>query len=286
MLAMRRAVADLGITIDTALIDGNRKPVLACHMTTIIKGDARCLSIAAASVIAKVTRDRIMRRLAETYPGYGWETNVGYGTDEHYLALLRLGATSEHRRSFAPNLFLSGSDTRFRCRFAAAVSVRLERLQLLKLRADLHAVFDAADSHVGVLKWLRGGWFSKAIGYSASGEVVLGAGPTIRFPERMGALSRRDRLWEIPITRDLLPYWMDAARVNRDKLEIREVTYAKLEKEQTSPLDFVPANLAGQNKCSHACQSRRTESEWECRCRCHRVALYRKMTLAIHIGSK
>ncbi|MGH8596808.1 MAG: ribonuclease HII, partial [Gammaproteobacteria bacterium] len=81
MLAMRRAVADLGITIDTALIDGNRKPGLACHMTTIIKGDARCLSIAAASVIAKVTRDRIMHRLAETYPGYGWGTNVGYGTD-------------------------------------------------------------------------------------------------------------------------------------------------------------------------------------------------------------
>ncbi|MGH8487810.1 MAG: ribonuclease HII [Gammaproteobacteria bacterium] len=184
MLAMRRAVADLGITIDTALIDGNRKPGLACHMTTIIKGDARSLSIAAASVIAKVTRDRIMHRLAETYPGYGWETNVGYGTDEHYLALLRLGPTSEHRRSFAPNLFFSSSDTRFRCHFAAAVSARLERLQLLQLRADLHAVFDAGDSHIGVLKWLHGGWFFKAIGYSASGEALVGAGPLAAFHNR------------------------------------------------------------------------------------------------------
>jgi len=69
---------------------------------TVVKGDALSFSIAAASVVAKVTRDRIMRGLAPRYPGYGWETNVGYATQEHGEAIRRLGITRHHRRSFMP----------------------------------------------------------------------------------------------------------------------------------------------------------------------------------------
>ena len=75
---------------------------LGCRAETIIGGDARSYSIAAASIIAKVTRDRYMRGLAAAFPGYGWETNVGYARPEHLAALNRLGATAHHRRSFAP----------------------------------------------------------------------------------------------------------------------------------------------------------------------------------------
>ncbi|HRD76283.1 MAG TPA: ribonuclease HII, partial [Hyphomicrobiaceae bacterium] len=85
-----------------ALIDGNRAPHLACPTRTIVKGDARCLSIAAASIIAKVTRDRLMIALARELPGYGFERHKGYGTPEHQDALRRLGVTEQHRRSFKP----------------------------------------------------------------------------------------------------------------------------------------------------------------------------------------
>ncbi len=102
MQAMSKAVAGLNPLPDLALIDGNRKPVLACEAITIVKGDAKSLSIAAASVIAKVTRDRIMAALAEQFPGYGWERNMGYGTAEHMAALTRLGVTPAHRQGFAP----------------------------------------------------------------------------------------------------------------------------------------------------------------------------------------
>lgn len=102
MLAMERAVAALGVRPDLALVDGNRAPALACRARPIVKGDARCLSIAAASVVAKVARDRLMADLAREHPGYGWERNAGYGTAEHRDALLRLGPTPHHRRSFAP----------------------------------------------------------------------------------------------------------------------------------------------------------------------------------------
>ena len=85
------------------LIDGNRVPrALGLAASAIVKGDGRSLSIAAASIIAKVTRDRIMADLAARYPGYGWETNKGYGTRAHAEALLRLGVTEHHRRSFKP----------------------------------------------------------------------------------------------------------------------------------------------------------------------------------------
>lgn len=102
-LAMRRAVAALGETPALALIDGNRAPTgLPCPCQTVVGGDGRSLSIAAASIVAKVTRDRIMAELAKTHPGYGWETNQGYGAKAHQEALLRLGVTPHHRRSFRP----------------------------------------------------------------------------------------------------------------------------------------------------------------------------------------
>ncbi|HJU20390.1 MAG TPA: ribonuclease HII [Stellaceae bacterium] len=102
LLAMTRAVAALGLCPDRALVDGTIAPALPCAVETVIGGDGLSLSIAAASVVAKVRRDRIMRALAPRYPGYGWETNVGYGTPEHGAALRRLGVTPHHRRSFAP----------------------------------------------------------------------------------------------------------------------------------------------------------------------------------------
>src|SRR5712675_231809 len=110
LLAMRRAVAALGIMPDIALVDGNVAPPLPCPVKTVVKGDSLSFSIAAASVVAKVTRDRIMRGLAGRYPGYGWATNVGYSTAEHFDGIGRLGVTPHHRRSFEPvRLALSGT---------------------------------------------------------------------------------------------------------------------------------------------------------------------------------
>jgi ribonuclease HII len=101
-LAMERAIAGLG-RVDHALIDGNMIPCgLIIPATTIIKGDARSLSIAAASIVAKICRDRIMVELAQQYPGYGWDTNAGYGSKSHISALHNLGVTPHHRRSFKP----------------------------------------------------------------------------------------------------------------------------------------------------------------------------------------
>ena len=102
-LAMERAVADLAVVADHALIDGNMVPKgLSCPATALVKGDGRSLSIAAASIIAKVTRDRIMVDLAQQFPGYGWERNAGYPTKAHREALSDLGVTPYHRRSFKP----------------------------------------------------------------------------------------------------------------------------------------------------------------------------------------
>ncbi len=104
MLAMKRAVEGLAVQIDIALIDGNRSPKLECKAVPIIKGDDKSLSIAAASILAKVTRDRLMKKLAEEHPGYGWERNAGYGTAEHLAAIKKLGPTPWHRMLFAPLL--------------------------------------------------------------------------------------------------------------------------------------------------------------------------------------
>ena len=102
-LAMRRAVEALKVSSAFALIDGNKiPPALVCDARAIVKGDSRSVSIAAASIIAKVTRDRLMCDLSATYPGYAWETNMGYGTKAHQEGLARLGVTPHHRRSFKP----------------------------------------------------------------------------------------------------------------------------------------------------------------------------------------
>ncbi|WP_299906871.1 ribonuclease HII [uncultured Paracoccus sp.] len=102
-LAMVRAVAGLATPPCHVLVDGNRLPRdLTLPAEAVIKGDARCLSIAAASIVAKVLRDRIMEDLAQQYPGYGWEVNAGYPTPAHKRALLDIGVTPHHRRSFKP----------------------------------------------------------------------------------------------------------------------------------------------------------------------------------------
>lgn len=100
--AMGQACKALPQIPAAALIDGNRCPALDCPAHPLVGGDALSLSIAAASIIAKVTRDRLMVKLAKTHPGYAWERNKGYGTPDHADALLRLGVTIHHRRSFKP----------------------------------------------------------------------------------------------------------------------------------------------------------------------------------------
>ena len=102
-LAMRRSFLDLRLLPPYAIIDGNSRPDhFPCKTVLVVKGDSKVASIAAASIIAKVSRDRYMRCLAKKFPGYGWEKNFGYGVPFHKSALKSLGVTSEHRRSFAP----------------------------------------------------------------------------------------------------------------------------------------------------------------------------------------
>ena len=100
--AMARAVRALPVAAQFALVDGNDAPALPCKCDTLVDGDARSVSIAAASIIAKVTRDRLMKRLHDEHPGYNWLRNKGYGTPEHYAGLKTCGVSIHHRRSFAP----------------------------------------------------------------------------------------------------------------------------------------------------------------------------------------
>ena len=100
--AMAQAVARLERRPRLVLIDGNKAPQLECATRTIVQGDAKCLSIAAASIVAKVARDAIMAELARDYPGYGFDRHKGYGTPEHHEAIARYGVTPHHRRSFRP----------------------------------------------------------------------------------------------------------------------------------------------------------------------------------------
>lgn len=102
MLAMQRAVARLPVRPGRVLVDGNRAPCLPCPAECVVGGDALVPAIGAASILAKVLRDRLMQRLAGRYPGYGFATNVGYGTPEHRCGLELHGATRHHRTSFAP----------------------------------------------------------------------------------------------------------------------------------------------------------------------------------------
>lgn len=101
-LAMRRAVEALPVRPVHALVDGNRRMGLPCPETPVVKGDSLSLSIAAASIIAKVARDGLMAELAERHPGYGWERNAGYGVPDHIAGLEKLGPNAHHRMSFAP----------------------------------------------------------------------------------------------------------------------------------------------------------------------------------------
>lgn len=101
-LAMRRAYEALGVQAAIALVDGNQPPSLPCPTRCVVGGDALCLSIAAASIFAKVTRDRHMAELAKLHPHYGWEHNAGYATPMHLDAIQLHGVTPHHRRSFAP----------------------------------------------------------------------------------------------------------------------------------------------------------------------------------------
>lgn len=102
LLAMRRALAALPQTPGCALVDGNRDPKLGIPTRLIVKGDSASIAIAAASILAKVRRDRHMIDLARDYPGYGWDTNMGYGTAGHRAGLEARGVTPHHRTSFAP----------------------------------------------------------------------------------------------------------------------------------------------------------------------------------------
>jgi len=104
LLAMKRAYQGVHgkVIVSLALIDGKFAPALPCKTQTVIKGDAQSLSIAAASILAKVTRDRYMAKLHEEFPHYGWNTNAGYGTETHMDGIARHGITPHHRKSFAP----------------------------------------------------------------------------------------------------------------------------------------------------------------------------------------
>jgi ribonuclease HII len=100
--AMARAVRALSVAAEFALVDGNDAPALPCRCDTLVKGDGRSVSIAAASIVAKVTRDRLMVRLHDQHPHYNWKNNKGYGTPDHYIGLKSHGITVHHRRSFSP----------------------------------------------------------------------------------------------------------------------------------------------------------------------------------------
>lgn len=108
MLAMRRAVDGLGINPDMAIIDGNRLPELKCPAQTVVKGDGLSACIAAASILAKVSRDRYMKKLAEEYPQYCFEKHKGYGTKLHNEMILKYGPSPVHRMSFLKKLLKNG----------------------------------------------------------------------------------------------------------------------------------------------------------------------------------
>ena len=99
---MRRAVGELTASPALVLVDGNRAPPLECACQTVVKGDLRSLSVAAASIVAKVSRDRMMTRLDALYPGYGFARHKGYGTEAHRESLDRFGPCPQHRQSFRP----------------------------------------------------------------------------------------------------------------------------------------------------------------------------------------
>ena len=176
-LAMARAVAGLRGVPDLALVDGHFKPDLPCPLENLIKGDERSLSIAAASVMAKVTRDRYMARQGERHPGYAWASNAGYGTEAHYLGLLRFGPTPLHRRSFAP-LRSWLAEVCIDAYGFVPISRRVLPTELFELRAGLVAVFDSQRRHLGMLVHGGQGWRLRAYAYPDEvAAPIVGAGP-------------------------------------------------------------------------------------------------------------
>jgi ribonuclease HII len=128
-LAMRRALRRLSVTPNHVVVDGRAVRTLEMPHTAVVHGDARCYSIACASIVAKITRDRVMRALAARYPLYRWEENVGYATAYHLRGINEHGVTPHHRRSFLPVRQLSLD-------FAAAAEVVLDAEQMSRLIAD------------------------------------------------------------------------------------------------------------------------------------------------------
>jgi len=114
LLAMRRALARLSPQPDAALVDGNQNPGLPCAVHCVVGGDARSLSIAAASIVAKVIRDRLMARLDARHPGYGWASNAGYGCQAHRDGMVRLGLTAHHRSAFGSVRLMLAEQAAFR----------------------------------------------------------------------------------------------------------------------------------------------------------------------------
>ncbi len=111
LMAMRKSVSKLNPTPDLILVDGNQKFKSEIPLVTIIKGDALSFSIAAASIVAKVTRDRMMINAAKKYPGYFWEANKGYGTKQHMESIKEFGISPLHRKSFLKNIFIDENQT-------------------------------------------------------------------------------------------------------------------------------------------------------------------------------
>lgn len=135
LLAMRRAVSQLTITPSEILVDGNQDPKCSFPTKLIVQGDKLIPAISAASIIAKVTRDRLMQKLDKQYPGYGFAQHKGYGTKQHLEALQRLGVTPIHRRSFAP--------VKLECMRHASLRTREESM---KVNAEFAAIeYDPKD---------------------------------------------------------------------------------------------------------------------------------------------
>lgn len=111
LLAMKRSVQKLKLQPDIILVDGNKSFVYDAKVIPIIKGDSKSLSIASASIIAKVVRDKIMMKLAKDYPQYGWDRNKGYPTKEHIEAILRYGACKIHRKTFLRKIYERANQT-------------------------------------------------------------------------------------------------------------------------------------------------------------------------------
>lgn len=180
LLAMGRAVAALDRRPDVVLVDGKYAPEVACRTVTVVGGDGLCLSVAAASIVAKVARDRLMHRLDSRHPGYGWADNAGYPTEEHVWGLLRRGPCRHHRMSFAlPQAVAAHPGLGLRFGPLVEGYRTRGRLRLVRLRENLHAVADADGHHLGALRAARDGWTLQAVGYGAEdgGAPLTGAGP-------------------------------------------------------------------------------------------------------------